>query len=722
MEPKVSGPRKAEIVYYLSREGQLEQPHLLDVPICSAQGLYLRDVKKRLILIHGKTMPSAFSWSYKRNYKTGFVWQDLCDDDLVLPANGCEYVLKGSRIVDPFRNRSVMPGVQDTTHGSCHMQPFASYSHQLERSAERREFEDSYSVTTFPESQKSDITFEFDQVDAARTEYGAQAESQIKEEGNSSKSHSGNTANRKEEGSESKIEYKVYTKPACGGLIETGADAATQTEEQERLQLKASSKCDQDWDRENSGENSRGSEDSQDKLPTELEKGEISPPPYSSCSGSSSASGKLDGERSAVSCFDKEDEEVHDQQPSNASVQAELKPKNHDERVEIIEPAIHQEFARKARITSNMETREELLRPNPKIKTSSSTSSGFLQFVSCGGGGLEVKAEAMAMPIYVKNHQIKQPSSTQGTVDKIFDLVRLGHSRKKSWQKGGSCKKVIRLPTFSINNHNHNEPEILSPANAVAVDLELSGRREGYCDKLGVALPDTMSRNMQQFQDNQSTTNESSCIKMSRDQVVNHQFKRRSTDKRSFPVFGSDKLFIEHGQSQESSSELIRASSMTPRLSRNQTIDFRDQLQQMAINSERLEAASEEKSIISKLGNRKANSYREQIMTRTHQQDVPLLWEELLVTTKKIFTNRDERPLPPYGSKAEWEKRIQFAADMALPPPDFNLSLQQCSQCGRKFAPESLKLHRRSCKGDKRSKSSRTFTLSSSQKPTQLMF
>lgn len=35
-----------------------------------------------------------------RSYKSGFVWHDLAEDDLVLPATDGEYVLKGSELVD----------------------------------------------------------------------------------------------------------------------------------------------------------------------------------------------------------------------------------------------------------------------------------------------------------------------------------------------------------------------------------------------------------------------------------------------------------------------------------------------------------------------------------------------------------------------------------------------------------------------------------------------
>jgi hypothetical protein len=42
-----------------------------------------------------------------RSYKNGFVWHDLSEDDLVLPAQGNEYILKGSELLD----RSPPPGV-----------------------------------------------------------------------------------------------------------------------------------------------------------------------------------------------------------------------------------------------------------------------------------------------------------------------------------------------------------------------------------------------------------------------------------------------------------------------------------------------------------------------------------------------------------------------------------------------------------------------------------
>ncbi|KAM7508955.1 hypothetical protein LguiA_019408 [Lonicera macranthoides] len=57
-----------------------------------------KDVKRWLSELRGKDMAEAFAWSYKRRYKTGYVWQDLLDEDLITPISDNEYVLKGSEI------------------------------------------------------------------------------------------------------------------------------------------------------------------------------------------------------------------------------------------------------------------------------------------------------------------------------------------------------------------------------------------------------------------------------------------------------------------------------------------------------------------------------------------------------------------------------------------------------------------------------------------------
>ncbi|KAM0072074.1 putative transcription factor C2H2 family [Helianthus debilis subsp. tardiflorus] len=88
--------RKIHIVYFLSRKGLIEHPHLIRVHHFSRTGVRLRDVKRWLSELRGKDMPESFAWSYKRKYKAGYVWQDLLDEDLITPICDNEYVLKGS--------------------------------------------------------------------------------------------------------------------------------------------------------------------------------------------------------------------------------------------------------------------------------------------------------------------------------------------------------------------------------------------------------------------------------------------------------------------------------------------------------------------------------------------------------------------------------------------------------------------------------------------------
>ncbi|GAV76062.1 DUF966 domain-containing protein [Cephalotus follicularis] len=88
------------VVYYLSRNGQLEHPHFFEVPLSSPQGLYLRDVINRLNLLRGHGWANMHAWSSKRSYKNRFVWQDLSEDDLIYPCNGNEYILKGSQLLE----------------------------------------------------------------------------------------------------------------------------------------------------------------------------------------------------------------------------------------------------------------------------------------------------------------------------------------------------------------------------------------------------------------------------------------------------------------------------------------------------------------------------------------------------------------------------------------------------------------------------------------------
>ncbi|KAE8656861.1 transcription factor MYB59-like [Hibiscus syriacus] len=124
--------RKVTVVYYLSRNGQLEQPHFMEVPLSSNDGLYLKDVINRLNLLRGKGMASLYSWSSKRSYKNGFVWHDLAENDSINPSHGEEYILKGSEIVD----HSISSQALDITSSSFRLPKPSEY----QKSENEREF------------------------------------------------------------------------------------------------------------------------------------------------------------------------------------------------------------------------------------------------------------------------------------------------------------------------------------------------------------------------------------------------------------------------------------------------------------------------------------------------------------------------------------------------------------------------------------------------------
>ncbi|KAB1226789.1 Protein UPSTREAM OF FLC [Morella rubra] len=107
--PKYQQNRRVSVVYYLCRNRQLEHPHFMEVPLSSLDGLYLRDVIDRLDVLRGRGMASMYSWSCKRSYKNGYVWHDLCEDDLILPAHANEYVLKGSELFEECNSDRFSP-------------------------------------------------------------------------------------------------------------------------------------------------------------------------------------------------------------------------------------------------------------------------------------------------------------------------------------------------------------------------------------------------------------------------------------------------------------------------------------------------------------------------------------------------------------------------------------------------------------------------------------
>ncbi|KAK8451724.1 hypothetical protein SEVIR_6G256100v4 [Setaria viridis] len=150
--PASPGAKRVAVVYYLCRNRHLEHPHFIEVPLASPEeGLYLRDVINRLNVLRGKGMASMYSWSCKRSYKNGFVWHDLSEDDLVLPAQGNEYILKGSELLD----RSPPPDRQQNGASNPKVE---GLKHPKEESPQSRGSQEGCSSSSSPSAVVKDIS------------------------------------------------------------------------------------------------------------------------------------------------------------------------------------------------------------------------------------------------------------------------------------------------------------------------------------------------------------------------------------------------------------------------------------------------------------------------------------------------------------------------------------------------------------------------------------
>ncbi|GKB37424.1 protein upstream of flc [Tanacetum coccineum] len=54
-------------------------------------------------------LPKSRALMYCISYKNAFVWNDLCEDDLIVPAHGNEYVLKGSELFGDYNSGCIVP-------------------------------------------------------------------------------------------------------------------------------------------------------------------------------------------------------------------------------------------------------------------------------------------------------------------------------------------------------------------------------------------------------------------------------------------------------------------------------------------------------------------------------------------------------------------------------------------------------------------------------------
>ncbi|XP_076919962.1 protein SOSEKI 3-like [Bidens hawaiensis] len=192
--------RKVPVVYYLCKNRQLGHPHFIEVPLSSSEGLFLRDVIEKLNILRGSGMASMYSWSCKRSYKNGFVWHDLCEDDLILPATGNENVLKGSELVEESNSGRFAPDVK------------LQNLKQLPEPPSARSQDDSSSSTSM--SGRDTKTSQDDELSPPVRPSGS---SDVSPESRCAKSTPSN-------GCLSLTEYKIYKTNSL-------ADASTQTEE-----------------------------------------------------------------------------------------------------------------------------------------------------------------------------------------------------------------------------------------------------------------------------------------------------------------------------------------------------------------------------------------------------------------------------------------------------------------------------------------------------------
>ncbi|KZV47194.1 protein UPSTREAM OF FLC-like [Dorcoceras hygrometricum] len=246
---------KVPVVYYLCRNSQLEHPHFMEVPLTSPDGLYLRDVMERLNWLRGRGIASMYSWSCKRSYKNGFVWHDLCADDLILPSHGNEYVLKGSEFFEESNSVIIHLLLFDKGIGFRLSQEESSSSSSLNGRATKNSQDDEIS----PPLQRP-CSFA------------------MSPESSTGKNSPWN-------GSLSLTEYKIY---ANDGL----ADASTQTEENASRTIQVQDTCTRgvstdDWTLDTEPNDTHQRQIIPAKVPAKICRDVISPPPSTSSASSS---------------------------------------------------------------------------------------------------------------------------------------------------------------------------------------------------------------------------------------------------------------------------------------------------------------------------------------------------------------------------------------------------------------------------------------------------
>uniref|UniRef100_A0A0D9V6G3 SOSEKI DIX-like domain-containing protein n=1 Tax=Leersia perrieri TaxID=77586 RepID=A0A0D9V6G3_9ORYZ len=142
--------RRINVVYFLSRGGRTDHPHLFRVNHHRA-GVRLRDVKSWLTELRGKDMANNFSWSYKRKYKAGYIWQDLIDDDhLITPIADNEYVIKGCDV----RRSPLCTEAPYEKSSSLEVQKVRNSQEEEKLSCGQKQVEEAFQATTAPNSDE----------------------------------------------------------------------------------------------------------------------------------------------------------------------------------------------------------------------------------------------------------------------------------------------------------------------------------------------------------------------------------------------------------------------------------------------------------------------------------------------------------------------------------------------------------------------------------------
>lgn len=622
-------------------------------------------------------MPSNFSWSYKRSYKIGYVWQDLCDDDLIFPAHGCEYVLKGSEIMteayaDKRRYSSVLCPRDDNQELSktCRESVASSLTDVslkecavLGKSTEGAEVEylaDGASIS----NSRSHIIFEFGKlkgdlpINSLRSPGKAQ---DIPSSDGRLYSATGTFS----DGNVQNVRKHLATK-SCPhvSMVENGTDAATQTEEENTQILRSGSKR---------GPVKVGKDGTIPQIPLDLKKIDMSSSP-SSPSTTSPAAYTSESTVENPSCIDK-----------NGGTPGPWKRATEDQ--DDIEAGIpNQTSIRK--FSASQDPRGEEAPTRPKAKHSGASS--LLQLVSCGG--LDIKQQILPMSLYLKS------KGSQRSTENFCDVLYTGQSR--SWNRFGKSSSKLKDETATCLSSP------ISPISERLVNSQtgtsLGMRIKDSCVTprslpSEAALPDVISISRSSVSDR--STNVS--------RELDYQTDAHSKRKHSGEILkGSPRLRRESLDGQTESPR----SKTSGEIKGSPLFMARECLGRRGPASGSLQKDVGDKSA-SKPGSGALSDWEVRDTVNSVKRGLAMgekgryvsmaqLWEELLAP-KGDFKDGD-KARQSLGCDV-WERTLQNAVDLSLPPLEFVL-LHECPHCSRKFKPELLKAHVKGCSTVKCSK------------------